>query len=96
MSAYLVGHINVKDEKLWQAYVQGVKESLEGFHANIMMRGKKNSVLTGENPSTLIVMISFKDHDELQAWYHSEQYQAITELREKAAEVVITTYEEHE
>ena len=29
MTAYLVGHITVKDNGLWQEYMAGVQESLE-------------------------------------------------------------------
>ena len=40
MAAYLVGHITVKDDGLWQQYVTGVQESLAPFESRIVFRGQ--------------------------------------------------------
>lgn len=93
MAAYLVGQIAVKDEVLWKQYVEGVAESVEPFDATIVFRGQRNRVLAGVNPRDLIVVIEFSEHDELEAWFNSEKYQSIIELRDRAADVVITTYQ---
>ncbi len=39
MSAYLVGHITVKDNGLWQEYMTGVQESLAPFDSKVVFRG---------------------------------------------------------
>jgi uncharacterized protein (DUF1330 family) len=76
MAAYLVGHITLKDDGLWQKYVAGVGESLAPFDSRII----------------LIVVIEFPDQSTLDLWFESEKYQALIPLRDKAADVVITTY----
>ena len=93
MAAYLVGHITIKDEGLWQKYVAGVQESLAPFESKIMFRGQLVSILAGEHGHNLAVVIEFPDHLTLDAWYTSEKYQSLIPLRDKAADVVITTYE---
>ena len=99
MSAYLVGQVSVKSEQLWNEYVLGVKESLTPYEirneANIIFRGKRSEVIAGENPRNLIVVIAFKNHAVLQSWYLSVKYQSLIELRDKAADVVITFYDEY-
>lgn len=35
MAAYLVGHMTVKDQELWQKYVSGVRESLSGMAKSV-------------------------------------------------------------
>jgi uncharacterized protein (DUF1330 family) len=92
MAAYLVGHITVKDDTLWQKYVAGVQESLATFPSKIIFRGKLVSVLAGKHQHELVVVIEFPDQATLDNWYASEKYQALIPLRDQAADVVITTY----
>jgi len=93
MSAYLVGHISVKNDELWQEYVAGVGESLVSFESKIVFRGQLVSVLAGKHVHDLVVVIEFPDYPTLNDWYHSEKYQSLIPLREEAANVVITAYE---
>ena len=93
MSAYLVGHISVKNDELWREYVEGVRKSLSPFQSKIIFRGQLVSVLAGKHEHDFAVVIEFPDHPTLNDWYYSEKYQSLIPLREKAADVVITTYE---
>jgi uncharacterized protein (DUF1330 family) len=93
MSAYLVGHILIKNDSLWQKYVTGVQESLSPYESKIIFRGQLVSVLAGEHDYDRVVVIEFPDYSTLNNWYHSEKYQSLIVLREEAANVVITTYE---
>jgi len=92
MSAYLVGHITIKDSELWEKYVAGVQESLLPFNSNVIFRGKLVSVLTGTHEHDLVVVIEFPDQSSLDDWFNSETYQTLIPLRDKAANLVITTY----
>ena len=92
MAAYLVGHIKVKDNSLWQEYVAGVKESLAPFDAKIIFRGQLLQVLAGQHEHDLVVVIEFHDQSTLENWFGSEKYQSLIPLRDKAADVVITAY----
>lgn len=95
MASYLVGQISVLKEKLWEKYAEGVDKSLSAFKANTVFRGTKEAVLSGSNETHRVVVIKFADGNELDAWYHSNEYQSLIELRDKAAKVTITTYEEY-
>ena len=92
MAAYLVGHITVKDEGLWQEYVRGVQESISPFDAKVVFRGQLDRVLAGQHEHNLVVVIEFPDQLALNNWFDSEKYQSLIALRDKAANVVITTY----
>lgn len=94
MPAYLIGHIRVKDPHQWSIYVEGVKKSLTPFDAEILLRGRLVSVLAGEQPHELTVVIRFSDHATLQEWFRSADYQALIPIRDRAADVVIAAYEE--
>ena len=92
MAAYLVGHITVKDNGLWQKYVSGVQESLSPFESKVIFRGQLVEILAGQHEHDLVVVIEFPDQSTLNNWYASEKYQSLIPLRDKAANVVITTY----
>jgi uncharacterized protein (DUF1330 family) len=92
MTSYLVGHITVKDDNLWQKYVVGVQESLIPFDSKIVFRGKLTSVLAGKHEHDLVVVIEFEDQKILDRWYTSDKYQSLIPIRDRAANVVITTY----
>ena len=92
MAAYLVGHITVKDDGLWQKYMAGVQESLAPFDCKIIFRGQLDRILAGQHDHNLVVVIEYPDQTTLDNWYDSEKYQSLIPLRDKAADVVITTY----
>jgi uncharacterized protein (DUF1330 family) len=92
MAAYLVGHITVKDDGLWQQYMAGVQESLAPFDCKIIFRGQLDRILAGQHDHNLVVVIEFPGQTTLDNWYGSEKYQSLIPLRDKAADVVITTY----
>ena len=94
MAAYLIGQIKVKNEELWQEYVAGVQESLVPFEANIVFRGKLLKVLAGQHDKDLVVVIEFLDQSTLDNWFNSEKYQSLIPLRDQAANVVITSYQD--
>jgi uncharacterized protein (DUF1330 family) len=93
MTAYLIGHIKVKNEVLWQEYVVGVQESLAPFEASIVFRGKLAEVLAGQQDKDLVVVIEFADQTVLNNWFTSAKYQSLIPLRGEAASVDITTYQ---
>lgn len=82
----------MKDDKLWQEYVAGVQESLIPFKSKIVLRGPLVSVLAGKHEHDLVVVIEFHDQATLDNWYTSEKYQSLIPTRDKAADLVITTY----
>ncbi|MGB6290614.1 MAG: DUF1330 domain-containing protein [Desulfobulbales bacterium] len=92
MAAYLVGHITVKNDGLWQEYVAGVQESLAPFDARIIFRGQLAEVLAGQHEHDLAVVIEFPDQSTLDTWFGSKKYQSLIPVRDKAADVVILTY----
>ena len=93
MSAYLIGHITVKNTDKWQTYVEGVRKSLVPFGAEVLFRGKLATVLAGDHPHENTVVIRFPDQPTLQQWYHSNEYQSLIPTRDEAAEVVIASYD---
>ena len=92
MATYLVGHITVKNDELWQQYVAGIGESLAPFESRVVFRGQLDKVLAGRHAHDLVVVIEFPDQSTLDDWFNSDKYQSLIPLRNKAADVAIMTY----
>ncbi len=93
MSAYVIGHMTVKDIDKWAEYRRQVPSTLEPWGAKVIFRGQRTGVLIGEHRHTDIVVIQFPDQDALRRWYSSEAYQALITLRNEAAEMVLVSYD---
>jgi uncharacterized protein (DUF1330 family) len=93
MSAYVIGHITVKDADKWAEYRRQVSETLEPWGAELVFRGRLTKVLTGEHRHTDTVVIRFPDQTGLQGWHDSAHYQALIPLRTEAAEMVLVAYD---
>lgn len=93
-NAYLIGHITVKDHEKWSEYRNKVPSTLAPWGAELVLRGKLRSVLTGNHRHSDAVVIRFPDLDALNSWYDSSGYQALIPLRHDAAEMELLVYEE--
>jgi uncharacterized protein (DUF1330 family) len=93
-TAYVIGHITVKNTGKWAEYRDQVPATLEPWGAELVFRGKRVAVLAGEHPHSDIVVIRFPDKEAVNSWHSSPAYQALIPLRQQAAEVVLLSYEE--
>ncbi|GAD00678.1 DUF1330 domain-containing protein [Agarivorans albus] len=92
MAAYLLGQVNIKDPTLWQQYVKAVGESLTPYKAKVLLRGQWHKQLVGSSQFEQSVVIEFGSGEQLESWFHSPTYQSLVPLRDKAAEVHISSY----
>jgi uncharacterized protein (DUF1330 family) len=91
--AYLVGNVTVKDAVRWAEYTRQVPDTLRPWGAELVFRGKKVAVFSGESPHADIVVIRFPDVAAMNQWFASPAYQSLISLREQAADVVLLGYE---
>lgn len=94
MTAYLIGHITVRDPEAWSQYVDGVRFSLLPYDAEVLFRGRRSEILAGSHDHELTVVIRFADQDTLRSWFLSDTYQALIPLRDRAADVSIISYDD--
>ncbi|WP_221076174.1 DUF1330 domain-containing protein [Agarivorans aestuarii] len=92
MAAFLLGQVNIKNQELWQQYVEGVGESLAPYEAKVLLRGQWHKQLAGSSQFEQSVVIEFSSTEQLEHWYNSPTYQSLVPLRDRAAEVNISSY----
>lgn len=94
MSAYVIGHITVKDPDKWAEYRSRVSSTLGAWQGELVLRGRRVAMLSGEHRHDDVVVIRFPDRGAVAGWYGSAAYQALIPLREQAAEMVLISYEQ--
>lgn len=93
MSAYVIGHITIRDPAKWQEYRSKVPETLVPWGGEILFRGGGATVLSGDHAHTDTVALRFPDARAARDWYDSPAYQALIPLRDEAAEVVLIRFD---
>ncbi|MFA7292302.1 MAG: DUF1330 domain-containing protein [Rhodocyclaceae bacterium] len=91
-TAYVIGHISIRDEARWAEYRSKVPATLEPWGAELLLRGKAAAVLGGCHSHTDVVVIRFPDLASVNGWFNSAAYQALIPLRSAAADVDLISY----
>lgn len=93
MSAFFVAQVRVKDPDKFRNYAQAAGKSMQPFGGSVLIKGASRRTLAGPQAFPNLALVQFPDHDSLEAWYQSAEYQSLLPLREEAADMVITSYE---
>lgn len=93
-SAYLVGHVTVKNAEKWAEYRSKVPATLAPWGAELVFRGARAATYSGSLPHSDIVVIRFPDAAAIDRWFNSDAYQALLPVRAQAAEALLLAYDE--
>ena len=93
MTAYVIGNITVQDPAKWAEYRSLVPETLVPWDGELVLRGTRAKVLSGQYRHTDTVVIRFPNADSATDWHNSPAYQALVPLRTQAADVELVTFE---
>jgi len=85
MPAYLITEIEVTDPKGYEEYRSKVGKSLEAFGAKFLVRGGEITVFEGDWQPKRIVMCVFDSMDKARAWYNSDAYRELKQVRQNTA-----------
>ena len=94
MSAYVIGHITVRDAAKWAEYRAAVPATLAPWQAELVFRGQRLAVLGGNHAHGDTVVIRFPDAAAIDGWFNSPAYQALIPLRQAAADVDLISFSE--
>lgn len=85
MSAYAVANLAVSDAEAFQRYVDEVPATVYKYGGRYLVRGGKVKFVEGDWKPDILVVIEFPTMDALKAWYDSEEYRPLRELRQRTA-----------
>lgn len=83
MSAYILFMNTMQDPDLYKEYMQGAKPWLHGGTPKIFTDAV--TVLEGDPLHGRVISVEFPTRAEAEAWYNSEEYQAVIPKRQAAA-----------
>jgi uncharacterized protein (DUF1330 family) len=85
MPAYIHADIEVTDPAVYDSYSQQVPAVLAAHGGRFLVRGGAAELLEGARTLRRQVILEFPDMAQLQAFYHSPEYQALVKLRQSAS-----------
>ena len=94
MSAFVVGHITVKDEEGFNNYAEQGLAIVASVGGEFVLGGELVKVLTGEHDRQMFVLLKFPDQEAVENWYYSDGYQALIPGRNEAVDITFISYNE--
>jgi|GEM_PF-684039 len=94
MTAYMISQVTVKNKNKFEEYIKKTRALAGKFGARPLAVGAQPQMLNGESDGhQMVFVIEFESMERLQAWHHSEEYQALVSLREEGSDQHMVAYE---
>ena len=85
MAVYLMAQIQIRDRGRYGQYEAGFMDIFRQYQGKVLSVDEAPQILEGEWPHTRTVLIKFPTREEANAWYESEEDQALARHRQAAA-----------
>jgi uncharacterized protein (DUF1330 family) len=86
MSYYFIAQIKIKDDKEYQNYIDKAGDIFKKYNGEYLSVDYNPQILEGNWDYTRTVLIRFKNINDFNEWYNSDDYQDILKHRLKAAD----------
>lgn len=85
MAAYVIVDIEVTDAGGYAAYRQRSGATIAAFGGKFLVRGGATETLEGTWQPQRLVVLEFESVEQAKAWWSSEEYRAVRDIRWKTA-----------
>ena len=85
MPAYVVAMMDITDPERYQSYLPGAGAAIQAHGGEVLAADRSTEVLEGPAPAVTVI-IRFPDKATAEAWYRSEDYQAVIHLRHESSD----------
>jgi uncharacterized protein (DUF1330 family) len=89
MAAYIVSRVKISDAEAMRRYMSEAPATVAAFGGRYLVRGNDVRALEGAWEHERMVVVEFRDQETALAWYRSEAYRPLRDLRQASAETVI-------
>ena len=86
MPAYFVAQVKITDADAFREYERGFFPTVKPFGGRMLIADNAPLLLEGEWPEGRTVVIEFESAEQAKAWYDSDAYQSISEIRRAHSE----------
>lgn len=85
MSVYMLALVNVHDRATYANYERGFMKIFRKYQGKLVALDESPVVKEGDWPYERTVLVEFPTLEEMERWYHSEEYQALSRHRRDAS-----------
>jgi len=85
MSAYLIANVDIHDTDKIQDYLKATPDVIKKFGGRFLVRGGEFWIAEGSWAPKRLVILEFPDYTKAKAFWHSEEYEPLKELRQRLA-----------
>lgn len=89
MPAYIVSRVKIVNGEAMQRYVQEAPATVAAFGGRYLVRGSDVQAVEGMWEHDRMVIVAFPDKSAALAWYESDIYRPLRDLRHASAETII-------
>ena len=89
MPAYIVSRVRIRDADAMRRYVTEAPATVAAFGGRYHFRGSAVDALEGSWDHDRLVILEFASKADAMAWYESDLYRPLRELRQASAEAII-------
>jgi uncharacterized protein (DUF1330 family) len=89
MAAYIVSRLKIIGREAMQRYVTEAPATVAAYGGRYLVRGGDVRALEGDWEHERMVVVEFPDKEAALAWYESDLYKPLRDLRQQNAEAVI-------
>jgi len=93
MAAYIYVNLDVTDPAGMEAYRAEVPATIARFGGRYLARGGAAERLEGDLPLRRQVLLEFPDMATLRAWYDSDEYRPLRDLRQRCGSAEVMAFE---
>ena len=83
--AYIVAAVTINDQDTYRQYQRGFGAILRQYEGELVAISNAPTILEGEWPGNLTVLLRFTSRGKALEWYNSDEYQELAKIRRAAA-----------
>ena len=85
MAVYILALVNITDRETYANYERGFGRIFRRYQGKLLAVEENPVVKEGEWAYGRTVLVEFPSLEELERWYHSDEYQALSQHRRNAS-----------
>ncbi len=93
MTAYFAARLNVKDPEAMAEYSKNAAPIIAEHGGKLLFKGGADDILAGTMTQPNLVLFAFPDKAAIHAFLNSQRDQALTAMREKGADMILSAHE---
>ena len=89
MTAYIISRVSISDAEAMKGYMADAPESVYTYGGKYLVRTSDIMALEKDADYQRMVVVEFPDKNAALAWYNSEDYRELRDIRWKSADAHI-------